>query len=271
MRRISGDYTNRKGAIIPFDVLIPSAWDELNPCQIAAVNEVLIWSKAEKSTKAAFFLAILFAQNDHILYHLPVEELFSLAELTNFLVDTKPELVPPFSSLRLGEKVCLPADPGLSIICFGEWVFAYQAYHHYCQTKDEAFLNELIVILFRPAAATDPEADEYSGDPRQVFNENHIPYRVKWAKELAPIVRHAVLAWFSSALLRIMADRPQLFPVKAEDELFEAPPPDDHRTWFTVFRELIGPKWGTTADLKFTNALFVLDALEEQQLDLKPQ
>ena len=268
MKHISGHYTPKSGKAVSFDVQIPETWAELNIYQTAALLEVLTHSRLDLSLKGAIFLAILFGKDVHIVYNLPDEELLSLAPLTNFILETDPEAVNPLPEITIAEKPCIAAAADLSNIGFGEWCFAYQVYHFYCSAKDEKLLDQLIAILYRPAAPDmHPEHIDFTGDLRLRFNENHIPARAQAAAALEPIIKHTVLAWFASALFNVMKNRPHLFPQKTEDELLPPPDQDDHRTWFTVFRELLGPKWGTEAQLKFTNAMFVLDALEEQQID----
>lgn len=270
MRHISGHYITKKGKTINFSVDIPASWSELNVYQTAALLEVLAYSKANASLKVAVFLSVLFGENCHIVFNLPDDELLALAPLTNFIVETRPEVINALPMIIIGERGYHSPASDLSNLGFGEWCFAYQVYHYYCIEKQPALLDQLVAILYRPRDLANHAAHKYfNGDLRVTFNENHVPQRSKSVARLEPIVKHTVLAWFASALNGVMKDRPNLFPEKTEQQLLEPPETDDHRTWFTVFRELLGPKWGTEDKLKFTNALFVLDALEEQEIERK--
>jgi hypothetical protein len=207
----------------------------------------------------------LFTNQSHILFNLGGEELLALAPLTNFLAETKPEITAPLPELQIGEKRLIPPAADLSNIGFGEWCFAYQAYHYHCASHDEKYLDQLIAVLYRPAdPAMNTDRHDYTGDLRYPFNENLIQFREKEIAPLPFIVKQGIHTWFCTALLHIMANRDHLFP---ETLPGDEPDTDSTRTWFTVFRELLGPKWGTEEKLKHTNALFVLDSLEEAQIE----
>lgn len=270
MQRISGYYYDKKQEQQEFDFQIASKWEELYAHQAATILEVLSYRKADKHVVGASLLALLYDKNYHILSHLDAEELHSLLPTTNFLLETRPPVKNFYPTLKLNKKVCLAPADDLSNIGFGEWCFAYQAYHYFCLSKQEIYLDKLIAVLYRPANPGMTEDNPgFTGDMRQLFNDNLIITREKAVKDIEHRFKQAVLAWFSSALFNIMQDRKNVFPVNDEPDAEQAPAPEDaNRTWFTVFRELIGPKWGTEYVLKHTNALWVLDALEEQQIAL---
>lgn len=268
MKEISGHYLSRKGKTILFNVEIAADWNELNVYQTAALLEVLTWSKLPAAHKVAIYLAVLFGQEAHVVYNLPDEELTGLAPLTNFIVETKPQSINPLPLVLCGGRGYLSAAADLSNIGFGEWCFAYQVYHYYCQAKNDDLLDQLIAIVYRPRdLAITVNSAGYTGDLRLQFNENHIAGRAKLLAGLDPIIKHTVLAWFASALFNVMQQRPHIFPQRREDDYLAAPVNDESRTWFTVFRELLGPKWGTEDKLKYTNAMFILDALEDQEIE----
>lgn len=271
MQRISGHYTDKKEREVPFDVQIPSKWEELSAGQASTILEVLSYRKADKYTVAASLMSLLFDKHWHILNNLPAEQLHELMPVTNFILETRPPVKNFYQKLNLRKKVCIAPADDLSNIGFGEWCFAYQAYHYYVLTKNNLYLNKLIATLYRPVIPDLTENDPtYNGDLREPFNENLIISRERAVMEIGIRFRLSILAWFSASLNNIMQDRPNVFPMDEAGDAGSAPvPADERRTWFTVFRELLGPKWGTEEKLKFTNALFVLDGLEEQEIALK--
>src|SRR5690606_33299278 len=100
-------------------------------------------------------------------------------------------------------------------------------------------------------------------------NENLIDARSVHFAKISEDVKLSIKAWFNVALRQIMERRPHLFPPPPEGETpsaeqITAPEPEGG-TWLDVFRELLGPKWGTIEQLKYTNAMFVLDELEARQ------
>lgn len=268
MKNISGKY-EIKGKSVGFNVDIPSSWEELDRYQFATIIQVLNFRKADPYTISVSLLSLLFGQkNFHILSGLPEEYLYELVPLTNFILEDKPPLKNFFPEINLNKKKHISPDPDLSNLGFGEWCFAFEFYNYYQLTTDIKWLNKLIAVIYRPI---DPNEDEdspkFTGDLRERFNENLIAKREKAVQSLEERIRLAILSWFSVALSHVTADRPNVFPTPREGEETPVSPTPDSRTWMSVFRDLLGPKWGTTEELKNTNAMFILDELEERQIE----
>jgi len=275
MKKVSGTF-QRLGNLTDYEVSIAENWEELNPQQYASVLQILTYAKADKDTVFVSLISLLFEQkNFHILTYFDDEQLYALMPLIDFILNTRPPVINKFPKLKINKKECIAPNDDLSNICFGEWCFAYQFYQLYYEFKDDKYLNMLIATLYRVA---DPKQNEnnlnYTGDLRYIFNENLL---YKHAFDVASIpspYKTAVITWFSSALLSVMDARQRVFPkaIKTPEEAETAPEKETEETkgnitdWMTVFRELLGPKWGTTEQLKYTNAMFVLDGLEEQHI-----
>jgi hypothetical protein len=270
MRQVSGTYIGKHKKPVPFDVQIPSSWAELGREQAASVLEVLTYKNANKNVIGASLLALLFGDKWEILAYQDNEALYSLLGLTNFLLETQPEAKNNYPAIKLRRKKHIAPADDLNNLSFGEWCFAYQACHYYRLSRDPLYLDKLIAILYRPADKTNkPGTATYTGDHREVFNENLIDLRARSVADVQLRIKQSILAWFSAALYNIMQDRPHVFPQGKDGEEEPAAAGDENRTWFTVFRELLGPKWGTEKELRHANAIFILDALEEQQIELK--
>jgi hypothetical protein len=269
MREISGHYTSKINDIVDFKVSIPGEWEELEPKQFAAILQVLTYRKADEYTIAASLLSLLFGpKNWHVLNNLPDEDLHALTSLTEFLFTTRPPAINKFPRLKVRKKYCAAPADDLSNIGFGEWCFAYEFYSAYLKYQDSIFLDKLIVTLYRPSDLTQVIGNvNFSGDVRERINENQIDDRVRGLRDVEPKYKQAAFAWAAAAFMQVMEARPNVFPVAKEGEENAAPSDGDGRTWLTVFRELLGPKWGTVDQLKYTNAMFVLDALEEQRIE----
>lgn len=275
MRKISGTY-QRLGNLTDYEVEIAENWEELNAEQYAAILQVLTYAKADKHTVFLSLLSLLFKpKNFHILTYFDDEQLYALIPLIDFILNTRPPVSNKFPKLKINKKECFAPNDNLSNICFGEWCFAYQFYQLYYEFKDDTYLNMLIATLYRVA---DPEQTtnnvKFTGDVRQLFNENLIDKHALGVAAIPSHLKVAVLTWFSSALLAVMDARQRVFP-KAIKKPEEAEATTDQEAedtkgnitdWMTIFRELLGPKWGTTEQLKYTNAMFVLDGLEEQHI-----
>jgi hypothetical protein len=275
MRSITGHYRKNFGDI-SFNHQVPGSWTELDPKQFARIIQVLHYSKADEYTINVSLLALLFGKSGwHILDNLPNEDLYNLVPLTNFIRDEKPLIKNHFPTLNIHKQRCAAPAEDLSNLSFGEWCFAFQFYTYFKLTNDYTWVNKLIACLYRPMAGVQgKESPNYTGDIREPFNENLIESRSKRVDSIPEHFKLAVLAWFTLAVQEVMEFRPLVFPVNnvVPDEATSEPeetPEIDSRTWLTVFRELLGPKWGTSDQLKNTNAMFVLDALEEQQIAYK--
>lgn len=275
MRNIKGSYIKGYHQV-PYQAEIPGQWEELDAKQFAAIIQVMHYRKADRHTVLVSLLALLFGkENWHILEGLnsknPQENfLYELLPLTNFLTESTPPVKNFFPTLKIRKKICAAPADSLGNLSFGEWCFAFQFYQYYSLTGDPGWLDKLIAVLYRPI---DPEQIpgtlNFTGDVREIFNENLIESRAKDVAHIESRFKLSVLAWFTVAVQELQKFRPNLFPEKeqtSEHDPQEVDGPQNNRTWLSVFRELLGPKWGTTEQLKNTNAMFVLDALEEQQI-----
>jgi hypothetical protein len=267
MRQISG---NRllKGQIIDYNFTIPSSWDELSYYQHAYILQVL-HHDGDKFLKTDKLLYILFEGHWDILADISADDLHGLASCTNFIFNERPSAINKFPKIKLNKKFYLAPADNLGNIGFGEWCFVYQFAKYFRETNDMIFLDKLIATLYRlPDPAQHPDDINYSGDIREIFNENLIDNRARLVADIPEKLKLGIYTWFGSALFEVMERRPHAFPpVNPNDQTDNDSDPDDGRTWLTIFRELLGPKWGTTKELKYTNAMFVLDGLEETRIE----
>lgn len=270
MKLITGTYIKNLKSV-SYSAEIPSSWEELDSKQFARIIEILSFRKADRFTISVSLLALLFGgKNFHILSNLPDELLTQLVPLTNFIYKQKPPVKNYFPVVKIKRiKHIAPADD-LSNLGFGEWCFAHQYFIYYSLTQDIQWLDMLIATIYRPL---DPEQSEdnanYNGDLRIKFNENLIERKRKDVRHIELHMKLAVLAWFTCSVGSLAESRRHVFPespaVDPDAELAQIEP-NDGRTWMNVFRELLGPKWGTPEQLKFTNAMFILDELEDRHI-----
>lgn len=271
MKNITGDY-EKHGKLIKFSAAVPSDWSELDKFQFATIIQVLHFRKADPYTISVSLLALLFgAKNFHILDGLPDEYLHSLVPLTNFLMEEKPAVKNFFPEINIRKNKHIAPAEDLSNLGFGEWCFAFESYNYYKLTNDIKGLNTLIAVLYRPIDPADNESSStFSGDRREKFNENLIEKRTKSVAAIEERIKLAILAWFTVALSDIADARPHVFPKRNEEVAEEAvEPTSDSATWLDVFSDLLGPKWGNIEQLKYTNAMMILNHLEKQQIEFE--
>lgn len=267
MKTISGNY--QKGEKIhDFSFPLPDCWEELSPSQTAAILHTLSFKKADEYTiKVSVMVLMAGHQNFYTISCLTEDDLYCLVELCNWIFTTRPPVKNSFPQLKLRRKIYHAPNDDLSNLCFGEWCFAYEFYKLYHATNNLEYLNKLIATLYRLPNDIAKDDVNYNGDSRLPFNENLIEYIAKSVSDIDYGRKIAVLTWFTSALLPFMDARPHVFPKTEETQVEDNDEAIlDNRTWLTVFRELLGPKFGTAEQLKYTNAMFVLDFLEEQHI-----
>lgn len=271
MKKITGNYIKGKSEI-PFSADIPSSWSELEKKQFSRIIEVLNYRKADRFTISVSLLALLFGpKNFHVLDGLPDDLLNSLVPLTNFLFEEKPPVQNFFPGIKVKKRMLIAPADDLSNLCFGEWCFAHQFFIYYSLTQDKIWLDKLIATIYRPKDSDqNPESPTYSGDMREVFNEKLIEKRAHSVAHIEHHLKIAILTWFGCAVSEVAESRPHVFPPAPEADPQNPEPPKEMEppttNWLTIFRELLGPKWGTTEELKFTNAMFILDELEDRHI-----
>ncbi|MBC8053739.1 MAG: hypothetical protein H7Y13_11810 [Sphingobacteriaceae bacterium] len=277
MRHIHGLYKTEKNKRKKFAIDIAGSWDEMQPGQFgAAIFCLQVTTKADPERIKLSLLALLFEKHWPILAGVTDEEKYILKEeLTKFFFETEPPLKNLYPKLKLKTADLIPADLDLSNIGFGEWCFldTYMSFFYRSQ-GDEEWLDKMIATVYRP---TDPEANinspNYTGDLREPFNENLIPGRVKLITGLKRNEKMAIFQWISIALKHAKDARPFVFPepVKELDEHGNPVPvtlaeeAQSDGSWSDIYSDLIGPKFGTSMELKHTNAFFVLDYLNKEQ------
>lgn len=270
MREISGTYYHNYSTK-KFKIKVASSWAELDPETFARIIQITGYTRADKFLLSVSLLTLLFGpKNYHILTHIGDDLLNELIPLTNFIYEQKPPIENRFPVIRAaGQQLCSPAAD-LSNMGFGEWCFAHQYFIFYKMYGDFEWAEKLLATIYRPVDPGASAADEnYTGDLRQRFNENLIPSRLQLIKKLPDHIKRAAVTWFTIALGEVCQFRPHVFPEAPQrdpdmEQAVEQEP--DGRTWMTIFRELLGPKWGTPENLKNTNAMFVLDELEDRHL-----
>lgn len=260
MRKINGTYF-RGSTPVDFNFEVPSSWEELCAHQYATIVQVLSYQKADPYTISVSLLLLLCGSKAYnAIHNLDAEQKHALIPATNFLLETTPPVKNFFPLIKIRKKKHYAPAEDLSNLSFGEFCFAFEVYDHYLKTKDSNALNQLIAILYREPK-TNKSLQESSGDIRETFNENLINKSTLSVAHIEERFKLAILAWFTTALNFQLSLRPKTFPPSLGDATEQE---KSEKTFFTIFRALQGPKWGTSETLKNTNAMFVLDGLEEQ-------
>lgn len=277
MHTLSGTY-NQNGLEKDYSFQMPQNWADLEPLQTAYILQTLGYSKADPYTlKMSVMVLVVGPKNFGVLTKISDEDLYTIFNIVDWVFTTRPPAINKFQNLKIHKKQYVAPSNSLGNICFGEWCFAYEFYSAFHRYNDKIFLHKLIATLYRqPLTGITENSENYNGDLRQPFNENQIEIVAKGVSSIQENIQHTILTWFTSAILDVMEKRPHVFPKppchseQSEESIDNAEPDEpNYRTWLTIFRELLGPKFGTAEQLKHTNATFVLDYLEEQHISFE--
>jgi hypothetical protein len=286
MKEISGIYTTDRGSVKRYSIQVPGSWDELKPKQFGtAIYLLLVTTQADPGWIRLSLLTLLLENHWPVLSGLSNQDRETLLNgmydetgecifeaLPDFFYNTEPPLINHFPKLKTKAGDLIPAAVDLSNICFGEWCFLDTYFSFYFRSHgDETWLNLMISTVYRKAdAMANANSPDFSGDLRYEFNENLVKLHSENIKALPKDTKMAIFQWLAIALKQAKLNRPNIFP--------QAPPRIDQNgnplsiedsesgaSWMDIYSDLIGPKFGTSDQLKKTNAFFVLDYLNKQE------
>lgn len=286
MKQISGIYTTRRKSVKNYSFQVPQCWNELKPQQFGtAIYLLLVTKQADPGFIRLSLLTLLLENQWPVLAGLSNQDRETLLNgmydesgkcifeaLPDFFFTTEPPLINHFPKLKTKAGDLIPAAVDLSNICFGEWCFLDTYFSFYFKSDgDENWLNMMIATVYRKA---DPKANEnsadFSGDLRYQFNENLVKLHADNIKNLPKDTKMGIFQWLAIALKQAKLNRPTIFPQAPlrVDQNGKPLPIEETETgasWMDIYSDLIGPKFGTSDQLKKTNAFFVLDYLNKQE------
>lgn len=290
MKKLTGIYTANRNKKRTFSISVPSSWEELQPGQFgSAIYLLQVTTQADPAWIKLSLLTLLFEKHWPVLNGISDQDRETLLNgmhdelgnqvcegLADFFYTEEPPLYNFFPKIKTKKLDLIPAEKDLSNIGFGEWCFLDTYFNFYFRSHgDEIWLNRMIATVYRAADVnSNPDSPDYSGDLRLPFNENLIPKHADLVKDLPRNTKMAVFQWIAVALKQAKIRRPHVFPKAPERFDADGKPlpvtpndnPENSPTWMDIYGDLIGPKFGTTDQLKKTNAMFVLDHLEKEQV-----
>lgn len=288
MRKLSGIYKTNRNKNKKYDIEIPNSWDELKPGQFgAAIYLLQVTTQADPGWIKLSLLSLLFEKHFPILSGISDQDRETLLNgmqdetgkvifegMPDFFYNQEPPLKNYILNLKSSIGVLIPAESDLSNIGFGEWCFLDTYFGFYFRSHgDEKWLNRMIATVYR---AKDPVAKEnsvdYTGDLRLPFNENLISLHAEKLASFPKNTKMAIFQWLAIALKKAKLSRPEVFPQPIIHLDSEGNPVareaiesnENEGSWMDIYSDLLGPKFGTSDQLKKTNAFFVLDYLNKE-------
>jgi hypothetical protein len=245
---------------------VASTWDELSAKQLLLLMPVLYGKYPDLVRQRLDALRILLGVSTSLLLRFKPVQMIELKPLTEFLLTGEctlsRQLLPV---VRLGLRRYHGAGAGFDNLRFLEFVFADSFYQAYLDTKEEAWLDKLLAVLYRPARLRGGRA---AGDWRQPFNDNLLERDTARLARLPQATKLAILTWYRGCRYGLQQRYPLVFTPSQEQQA--ASRPDG---WAYVLREVSGGPFG---DFDATGRQYAHTVLAKMQddlqraLDLKP-
>jgi hypothetical protein len=247
---------------------LPANWGELTRRQLLAVVPLLF----QPTGAVAVHVQLL-----HLLLRLPVGLWF---RLTDFQIADHLRLVRWLTEPSKLTKQLLPvlgrpwarlAGPGdwLAGVLVWEFANAEAQLQKWVKSQDEAALNRLVAVLYRPRRWfwwLRQLSPTYTGDRRQAFNEKRVAARAELVARLPLAHRHAVLVYYLGCRAALEQSYKHVFDGDEGNA-------KDPNPWLTLIGRLPNDKFGDIAQiglrplhtvLLFTNQ-FIRDAPTDEK------
>ena len=187
---------------------VPSAWNDLSRRQLLAITRLHGQPFTSARALDDAFRRVLLGVPGRLLARLNAVQRVELRRLVPVRFLREPTEHAPLTEQLLeylpylkwyqgfGARLFGPRA-GFRNLRFAEFIFADAYYGRYLQTNDEAHLNRLVAVLYRPQrAGYAPDSPAYGGDRREDFNENLLEARTRQVAKLPHHVKYAVLLWY---------------------------------------------------------------------------
>ena len=194
---------------------VPENWNELTGRQLLAVMEVLYGAYPVNAAQLKL-LKILTGISWYRFFLCPLAERADFLYLTHFLVNennlTK-QLLPEYRGM-------FGPDDDFNNITGEEFVFSEDFYFKcFAQTEednirvmDEAAINNLVAVLYRPMKKGYDKKKNADGDPRVAFNQNVCAYHARRTIRKWPLeARLAIFTWYEACRKKMIESNPDIF------------------------------------------------------------
>jgi hypothetical protein len=259
---------------------VPSTWNELTRKQLLRVLAELYGTTQNAGTRLRL-LSLVTGFRLPLLSGLAPDVLAQLLPLVDFITSEDHQLTAQLlPTLRLPgrhvtEPVAVLHGPArsLSNVTFGEFIYADTFFIHYHRTlqrvrlnNSSAHLDKFLAVLYRPSKRNpDPEADDWNGDVRVPFNENHLERRAPRLAPLPEVEKLAVLTWYRGCRQQLATEFPNVFAQAEETTV-----PQQAPQWDKVLRKLSGGAFGAVQQTAGQPLRLVLAEMEDIASTPKP-
>lgn len=208
---------------------VATTWNELTGPQMLKVCRLYSVPFLRPTERERALLQVLFQVPARVMRKMNAVQFINLKHLTGFLLE--PDKGRPLTAQLLP---CLPAPTwreewfGFRLygplgsfinLSFAEFIFADSYFLRYLQTNDEAWLDKLVAVLYRPQRRPyRPQSVGFAGDRREDFNEHLVPARVAYVSRVPHHVKLAVLLWYRGCRRELERRYPRVFESDTEQK-----------------------------------------------------
>jgi hypothetical protein len=251
--------------------LIPNAWNELSALQLKAfINLILVRFDQVFEIEGKS----IFVRNEQkwnitrlsLLYYLLDLPKKVFRQLDEYQLD---DLINGFNLLKFLFEECKLTKNHVPFICSyfqklyspgddfskiegEEFSYADSQFIRYKQTKNVAFLDRLIAILYRKKDKNyNPEDSGSSDDLRESFNPKSIESRIKIVRKIPLHKKLAILLWYEGSRNLLPVRYPNIFTDEKQSDA-------NNFGWVGVLLASSGGKFGSYNETKRTRLLLLL-------------
>lgn len=187
---------------------VPEKWEEVTGTQLLRIMEVLYVRQYSAEQQVLRLLQVLTGMTDYQFFRCKLEELEEYFYLVAFLLQqplTK-QLLPQYEGFH-------GPQAGLANLVMDEFIFTEAYFNQWAaEKKDEAALNQLAAVLYRPAKEGYDLEQDPDGDPRITFNENLCAWQSRngvanWPKA----AKLAIAEMYAGCRQQWVTDNPDVF------------------------------------------------------------
>ena len=253
-----------------YNIDLPQSWEEVPEHLYPSLARIFLRGPQymNENDKLVRALAILMDEQLGALDLLDEGQLYEMTRLIYWVFEDV-----TFSSNKIngfdhdGQYYHGPSAE-FSNLRFGEFVMAetYFMQYHESHQSNEALLNKLIAVLYRPlgeGVEFEPGSAVYRGDRRQRFNSNLIDDRAEKLKSMDMAVRDGILLWYAVTRDSVFKCFPNVFKRSAQAKKNNQ---GIDFGWLGVFDDLLGEKGRTAETLEDEFVSTVLMSLERAQI-----
>lgn len=198
----------------------PESWNELTAKQLLQVMGTLFLKNYKAEQMLLKLIQVLSGMSNYQFFRCRAEDLEEYFYLLEFLVKQEIDFTKnvlayfEFSDGNGSKQTFYSPDEALSNLKMKEFVFTEDYFTKWCESerKDEAALNELVAVLYRPGKKKYDLIRDPEGDRRKPFVQNECSYNAREIIALwPPSVKLAIATWYGGCRTHIVRNNPDVF------------------------------------------------------------